>query len=167
MKRTIIAMLLSTAFVVSATAAPLKVLTYNLGLLRFFGSDYVPIVKERAEAAPREIERFAREQSPDLIVLQEVWKSAQAKAITKALAPLGYDVVRPRACTLVGKEGGLLVAARQPLRIASWSFTAFRKSTFVDSLASKGILAAVLENPGADGTRFVLLATHTVALDTD
>jgi diaminopimelate decarboxylase len=48
------------------------VLTYNTGLLRVFGSDYVPIVKERAAAAARELARFASAQSPDLIVLEEV-----------------------------------------------------------------------------------------------
>jgi endonuclease/exonuclease/phosphatase family metal-dependent hydrolase len=163
----IVAVLLSAVFVVSAVAAPLSILTYNLGLLRAFGSNLVPIVRERAELAPRELERFAREQSPDLIVLQEAWKNAHAKAITEVLAPLGYEIVRPKGCTLIGTEGGLLVAVRQPLRIVSWSFTPFKKSTFVDSLARKGVLAAVLENPGAGGARFVLLATHTVALDTD
>jgi endonuclease/exonuclease/phosphatase family metal-dependent hydrolase len=170
MKRTtlaVIAILLSAVFAVSAAAAPLSVLTYNLGLLRAFGSDLVPIVRERAELAPRELERFARDHSPDLIVLQETWKNAYAKAITDVLAPLGYEVVRPKGCTLFGKEGGLLVAVRQPLRIVSWSFTPFKKSTFIDSLARKGVLAAVLGNPGDGGARFVLLATHMVALDTD
>jgi endonuclease/exonuclease/phosphatase family metal-dependent hydrolase len=163
MKRTtlpIVALLLSAVLATTAAAAPLKVLTYNLGLLRAFGSDLVPIVGERAELAPREIARFSREQSPDLIVLQEVWKNAQAKAIAEALAPLGYDVVRPRGCTLIGKEGGLLVAVRQPLQVVNWSFAP-------DSLARKGILQATVENPEAGGARFVLLATHTVALDTD
>ncbi|OHD68632.1 MAG: hypothetical protein A2177_15205 [Spirochaetes bacterium RBG_13_68_11] len=170
MKRTtlaIAAILLSIVFAASAAAAPLSVLTYNLGLLRAFGSDLVPIVRERAAVAPGEIARFATEQSPDVIVLQEVWKNSQAKAVTKVLTPLGYEVVRPKGCTLIGKEGGLLVAVRQPLRIVSWSFTPFRKSTFVDSLARKGVLATVLENSGAGGARFALLATHTVALDTD
>lgn len=170
MKRTslaIAAILLSTVVAVSAPALPLRVLTYNLGLLRVFGSDFVPAVRERAAAAPREIARFAGAQSPDLIVLQEAWKNSQAKAITEALAPLGYEVVRPKGCTLVGKEGGLLVAVRKPLRVVSWSFAPFGKSTFVDSLARKGVLQATLENPAAGGVRFTLLATHTVALDTD
>jgi endonuclease/exonuclease/phosphatase family metal-dependent hydrolase len=170
MKRTSLAIavvLLSTVVAVFAPAVPLRVLTYNLGLLRVFGSDFVPAVKDRAAIAPREVARFAGEQSPDLIVLQEVWKSSQGKAITAALSPLGYEVVRPKGCTLVGKEGGLLVAVRKPLRIVSWSFTPFKKSTFVDSLARKGVLQATLENPAAGGTQFVLLATHTVALDTD
>ena len=169
MKRTtlaIAAILLSTVVAVSATAVPLRVLTYNLGLLRVFGSDFVPAVRDRAAVAPREIARFASAQSPDLLVLQEIWKSSQAKAITEALAPLGYEVVRPKGCTLVGKEGGLLVAIRRPLRVVNWSFTPFGKSTFVDSLARKGVLQATVENP-AGGVRFVLLATHTVALDTD
>ncbi|MCX7031078.1 MAG: endonuclease/exonuclease/phosphatase family protein [Spirochaetes bacterium] len=170
MKRTtlaIAAILLSAVFAASAAAVPLKVLTYNLGLLRVFGFNFVPTVRERAELAPREIARFAAEQSVDVIVLQEIWKSSQVKAITEALAPLGYEVVRPKGCTLIGKEGGLLVAVRQPLRIVSWSFTQFKKSTFIDSLARKGVLQALVENPGVDGAQFVLLATHTVALDTD
>jgi len=49
-------------------------------------------------------------------VLQEIWKASQAKAITDALAPLGYEVVRPKGWTLIGTEGGLIVAVRQPLR---------------------------------------------------
>jgi endonuclease/exonuclease/phosphatase family metal-dependent hydrolase len=170
MKRTITAIavgLLSVLIAVSAAAVPLKVLTYNLGLLRFVGFDFVPIVKARAAVAPREIARFALEQSPDIIVLEEVWKNSYAVAITEALAPLGYDIVRPKGCAVAGKEGGLLVAAKQPLRIVSWSFTRFGRSTFIDSLARKGVLAATVENPGAGGARFALFATHTVALDTD
>jgi endonuclease/exonuclease/phosphatase family metal-dependent hydrolase len=169
MKRTAlaaIAILVSAVFVVSAAAAPLSVLTYNLGLLRVIGINFVPTVRDRAEAAPEQIARFAREQSPDLIVLEEVWKNAQAKAITEALTPLEYAIVRPKGCSIIGKEGGLLVAVRQPLRIVSWSFSPFRKSTFIDSLGRKGILQAVIEDPVADA-RFMLLATHTVAVDTD
>jgi endonuclease/exonuclease/phosphatase family metal-dependent hydrolase len=162
----IAAILLGTLIAVSAEAVPLKILTYNLGLLRVFGSDFVPVVKERTSVAPREIARFASAESPDLIVLQEIWKNTTAKVITEALSPLGYGLVGPKGCTLIGREGGLLVAVKQPLRIASWSFTPFRKSTFVDSLSRKGVLQAVVENP-ASGARFALLATHTVALDTD
>jgi endonuclease/exonuclease/phosphatase family metal-dependent hydrolase len=161
-----IIIMLPILIAVSAAAAPLKILTYNLGLLRAVGFDFVPTVRDRADAAPREVARFARESSPDLIVLEEVWKNAHAVAITEALAPLGYDVVRPKGCAVVGKEGGLLVAAKQPLEIASWSFSAFGKSTFIDSLGRKGVLQAMIENP-VDGTRFALLATHTVAVDTD
>jgi endonuclease/exonuclease/phosphatase family metal-dependent hydrolase len=160
------AALLGSAAASSAAPAPLSVLTYNVGLLKVFGSDYVPIVKARAAVAPQEIARFATERSPDLIVLQEIWKRAQAKAVTEALVPLGYDVVGPRGCTLIGRQSGLLVAVRRPLRIASWSFAPFRKSTFLDSLARKGTLQAVIEHP-ASGARFALLAAHTVALDTD
>jgi len=162
----IAALLLGAALAIPAAAAPVRVLTYNVGLLEVFGSDYVPIVKERAAVAAREIARFASERSPDVIVLQEIWTSSQAKSITEALAPLGYEVARPKGCTLIGTEGGLLVAVRRPLGIASWSFARYRKSTFVDSLARKGVLQAVIEN-SAEGVRFALLATHTVALDTD
>lgn len=147
-------------------ADPFTVLTYNLGLLRVAGSDYVPIVRERSAAAPAELARFVRERSPDVVVLQEVWTERDAVAVTTALRPLGYAVVRPKGNTVIGKEGGLLVAARAPLAIASWSFTPFGKSTFVDSMARKGVLTAVLERPG-DGLRLALAATHTVALDTD
>ncbi len=169
MKRTTlaIAILLSTALAVSTSAAPLSVLTYNVGLLRVFGSDFVPMVRERARVAPREIARFAAERSPDLIVLEEIWTDAQAKAMSEALTPLGYDLIGPKRCTLIGRESGLLVAIRQPIRVVSWSYIPFGKSTFIDSLARKGILQAVLEYPGAGAARFVLLATHTVAVDTD
>jgi endonuclease/exonuclease/phosphatase family metal-dependent hydrolase len=160
------ALLLATTLATPAAAAPVRVLTYNVGLLEVFGSDYVPIVKERAAAAAGEIACFASERSPDLIVLQEVWRRSQAKAITEALAPLGYEVARPKGCTLIGTEGGLLVAVKRPLAIASWSFARYRKSTFLDSIARKGVLQTVIENSAA-GVRFVLLATHTLALDTD
>jgi len=151
---------------VSAAAVPLTVLTYNLGLLSFLGYEFVPTVRERAEAAPAELARFARERSPDIIVLEEVWKNRTGVAVTEALEPLGYTVVRPRGFTVVGQRSGLLVAVKRPLRVASWSFSAFRKSTFIDSLGRKGVLRAEIENAGT-GVRFVLLATHTVALDTD
>jgi len=167
MKRAALAIVLVTLSAGFAAAAALKVLTYNVGLLRVVGSDYVPIVKERAAVAAREISRFASERSPDLIVLEEIWKRPQAKAIAEALAPLGYAIARPTGCTLVGTESGLLVAVKRPLAIASWSFTRFGKSTFIDSLARKGILSLTVENSAAGGARFLLLATHTVALDTD
>jgi endonuclease/exonuclease/phosphatase family metal-dependent hydrolase len=159
-------LLLAAAFANPAAATPISILTYNVGLLEVFGSDYVPIVKERAAVAAGQIARFASERSPDLIVLQEIWRRSQAKAITEALAPLGYEVARPKRCTLIGTEGGLLVAVKRPLAIASWSFTRYRRSTFLDSLARKGVLQAEIVNPAA-GARFVLIATHTVALDTD
>jgi endonuclease/exonuclease/phosphatase family metal-dependent hydrolase len=162
----IIAMLLWVATAVSAAAAPLTVLTYNLGLLSFLGYDFVPTVQERAEAAPAELARFARERSPDIMVLEEVWKNRTAVDVTEALEPLGYTVVRPKGLTVVGQQSGLLVAVKRPLRVASWSFSVFRKSTFIDSLGRKGVLRAEIENADS-GTRFVLLATHTVALDTD
>lgn len=161
------AVLLSAAFASSAASAPLSVLTYNVGLLRVLGSDFVPAVRERAAVAPREIARFAGERSPDLIVLQEVWKHAQAREIGEALASLGYETIGPKACTLVGRESGLLVAVRKPLRVVEWSYARFAKSTFVDSLARKGVLRATVEVPGEGGLRFALLATHTVAVDTD
>jgi endonuclease/exonuclease/phosphatase family metal-dependent hydrolase len=162
----LIALALWVAAAVPAPAAPLTVLTYNLGLLSVFGSDFVPIVSDRAAAAPVELARFARERSPDVLVLQEVWKNAQATAITTALAPLGYTVVRPRGLAITGRAGGLLVAVKRPLSIAKWSFSVFRKSTFIDSLGRKGVLQTEIENTGT-GARFVLIATHTVALDTD
>jgi endonuclease/exonuclease/phosphatase family metal-dependent hydrolase len=162
----ILALALWVSAALPAPAAPLTVLTYNLGLLSVFGSDFVPIVSDRAAAAPVELARFARERSPDVLVLQEVWKNAQATAITKALAPLGYTVVRPRGLAVTGRAGGLLVAVKRPLSVASWSFSVFRKSTFIDSLGRKGVLRAEIENADT-GARFVLLATHTVALDTD
>jgi len=167
MKRSALAIALVALSAALAAAAPVKVLTYNVGLLRVFGLDYVPIVKERAAIAAREIARFATERSPDLIVLQEIWKRPQAKAIVEALTPLGYEVARPTKRTLVGTESGLLVAVKRPLAVASWSFTRFRKSTIIDSLARKGVLTVTVEDAAAGGARFVLLATHTVALDTD
>jgi endonuclease/exonuclease/phosphatase family metal-dependent hydrolase len=169
MKRSILAVavfLLCGASALTAAAAPLKVLTYNVGLLRVFGHDFVPTVKQRSTVVPREIARFALEQSVDILVLQELWRKGQAEAVAAALEPLGYDVVWPRRCTLVGRESGLLLAVKRPLRIDASSFVRFGKSTFMDSLAHKGVLETVIEIPSA-GTKFALVATHTVAIDTD
>jgi hypothetical protein len=48
--------------------------------------------------------------------------------------------------------------------VESWNFKTFRKTTFIDGMAKKGILRVVLVAP--DGTRFALLGTHTIAVDT-
>ncbi len=78
-----------------AQAAGYRVLTYNLGLLKVLGSDYVPMVDARAAVAPRELARFLQETSPQIVVLEEVWNDRHATAIAGALAPLGYSSVRP------------------------------------------------------------------------
>ncbi len=149
----------------SAGAADLKVATYNVGLLKVFGSDYVPLVDRRAAAAPAELARYASASQPDVILLEEVWRDAYARDIERALAPLGYATVYPPVHTILGLSSGLLLAVKAPIRILDWSFAPFTRTTLVDSFARKGVLQATLET--ADGTRLAFVGTHTVALDTD
>jgi endonuclease/exonuclease/phosphatase family metal-dependent hydrolase len=168
MKRTAGAVLVSALLVVGAAgaaAAPWKVLTYNVGLLRAFGSDLVPMVEPRAAAAPAELARFASENGPQIILLEEIWRDSYAQAIEKALAPLGYASAMPLVHSIIGLNSGLLLLVRSPLEIVDWSFTPFTRTTFTDSFARKGVLQATLRN-ASTGAQFVLIGTHTVAVDT-
>jgi endonuclease/exonuclease/phosphatase family metal-dependent hydrolase len=162
-------LLIASAFfasaALSASAEPLTVLTYNLGLFRVFGYDFVPRVEIRARAAPAELARFAGDNTPDVILLEEVWRDRYADAISGALAPRGYAAVRPKVHSILGLGSGLLLLVKQPMKVVEWKFTPFAKTTFTDSFARKGVLEATIET--ASGLRFVLLGTHTVALDTD
>ncbi len=149
----------------AAFAQQLTVFTYNLGLLRVFGSDLVPQVEARAKAAPAELARFAAGTPADIMLLEEVWRDPYADAIAAALAPLGYAAVRPNVHSIVGLNSGLLLLVKQPLKVVDWKFTPFGRSTFTDSFARKGVLEATIED--ASGARFAVVGTHTVALDTD
>ncbi len=148
-----------------ASAQTYTILTYNIGLLRTFGSDLVPIVEARAAAAPAALARFAADNQPQLILLEEVWRDAYAKAIADALAPLGYSAAVPRVHSIIGLSSGLLLLVRAPLAVESWSFTPFSRTTFMDSFARKGVLQATIRD-GTTGARFALVGTHTVAVDT-
>lgn len=150
----------------AASAASYRVLTYNLGLLKVLGSNLVPMVDARAAVAPRELARFARDSSPQIIVLEEVWNDRHAKAIVDALEPLGYSAVRPVERGLLGLTSGLLLLLQSPLRVLDWRFTRFTRNTFMDSFSRKGVLEATLEDPSDGGARIALVAAHTVALDT-
>jgi hypothetical protein len=149
----------------SAPAEQLTVLTYNLGLLHAFGIDFVPTVRMRAKAAPSEVARFASADTPDIILLEEVWRDAYADSIAAAVVPLGYAAVRPNVHSILGLNSGLLLLVKQPLKVVDWRFTPFGRTTFIDSFARKGVLEATIET--GSGLRFVLLGTHTVALDTN
>ena len=150
----------------SAFAEPYTVVTYNLGLLRVFGSDYVPEVEARTRAAPSALSAFVAAEKPRVMLLEEVWEDAAADAISKALAPLGYSAVKPNVRSIIGLTSGLLLLVKEPLRVAEWKFTPFSRTTFIDSFARKGVLEAVLEDPSA-GARFAVVGTHTVAVDTN
>jgi endonuclease/exonuclease/phosphatase family metal-dependent hydrolase len=143
----------------------LAVLTYNAGLLRAGGMDLVPAVEARGARLPAGIAALAWEQSLDLILLEEVWEEGHARAVIEALAPLGYGFVRPAERNWTGIGSGLLLAVRRPLAVTRWAFIPFTRSSFPDSLARKGVLAAVVEGP-EPGERFVVLGTHMVAIDT-
>jgi endonuclease/exonuclease/phosphatase family metal-dependent hydrolase len=150
----------------AAFAEPCTVVTYNLGLLRAFGSDYVPAVEARTRAAPAALADFASREKPCLMLLEEVWEDAAADAISRAAAPLGYAVVRPNVHSIIGLTSGLLLLVKDPLRVVDWKFTPFSRTTFVDSFARKGVLEAVIEDP-ASHARFAVIGTHTVAVDTN
>jgi hypothetical protein len=143
----------------------IRILTYNLGLLRVFGTDYVPMVDARAKAAGPEIAGFASDESPSVILLEEVWYASQADAIMKELSPQGYTFAVPGVRGILGLGSGLLLAVRGPLMIVDWKFTPFKRNSFMDGFARKGVLEAVIEDQ-SDGTRFALVGTHTIALDT-
>ena len=169
MKRRTPILIVSVFLALSAAAVSaeqLTVFTYNLGLLHAFGTDFVPLVDARAKAAPAELARFAGASVPDIILLEEVWRDRYADAISAALAPLGYAAVRPNVHGIVGLNSGLLLLVRPPLKVVDWKFTTFGRTTFIDSFARKGVLEATIED-SATGVRFVLLGTHTVAVDTN
>jgi hypothetical protein len=147
-------------------AAPYTVVTYNLGLLRVFGSDLVPAVDARTAAAPRALSAFVTRVNPQVMLLEEVWEDTAAYAITQELAPLGYAATRPSLHGILGLGSGLLLFVKAPLRIAEWTFTPFARSTFFDSFVRKGVLEATVED-AATGARFALVGTHTVAVDTN
>ncbi len=169
MKRPAFCLLAAGLVFLGAAAAPAqsyKVLTYNVGLLRAFGSDLVPIVEARAAAAPAALAKLASETAPQVILLEEIWRDPYAKAIGAALAPLGYAAIMPDVHSIIGLSSGLLLLVHAPLSVVDWSFTPFTKTTFFDSFARKGVLQVTLKD-GSTGARFVLVGTHTVALDTN
>ncbi len=164
-------LVLAAALAVSAgQPAPAQqkytILTYNLGLLRVAGWNLVPSVAERSRLAPRELSLFAADSSPDIILLEEVWKNGVASRIAGALAPLGYAATRPKGCGAVHIGSGLLLLVRSPLRVASWRFESFEERPGLELVARKGILRAVIEDTAGGGARFALVGTHTTALDT-
>ncbi len=169
MKRTLLLFLAAALGALAAqplAAQSYRVLTYNLGLLRVLGSDNVPIEQARALVAPRELAKFAQATSPQIMLLEEVWSDKTAQAIEKELGSQGYTFVRPTKATLLGLYGGLLLAVKAPLTVVDWKFTPFSKSTFMDSMAKKGILEATLQDPANGDQQIALVGVHTVALDT-
>jgi len=149
----------------NAGADTLTVITYNVGLLKAFGFDLVPLVDARAKAAPREISRLAADARPDIMLLEEIWDDGIAGAIVKELAPQGYAGVKPDTRSVIGLTSGLLLLTKSPLRVEDWKFTPFGRTTFIDSFARKGVLEATIMNTET-GARFALLGTHTEALET-
>jgi endonuclease/exonuclease/phosphatase family metal-dependent hydrolase len=168
MKRAVLvlsAVWLFALFTGSLAAESLKVLTYNVGLLRPFGSDMVPMVQVRARAAPAVIARFASDNAPDVILLEELWLDAYADAIASELATLGYTAVKPNAHSIIGLNTGLLLLVKSPLKVVDWTFAPFSRTTFIDSFARKGVLQATIQDTET-GAVFALVGTHTVAVDT-
>lgn len=158
------------------SAAPkIRVLTYNVGLLRdpLFGEyDAVGKVTERAPLVPLALAQFARDLAPDIINLQEVWEEQHAAAIRNALVPLGYTVVRPRLTfwqtpNIYG--AGLLVAIRN----ATFDFLRADFHLFpseirggMEVIAKKGFAFFQLYHRAKNAT-VILGVTHMQALDVD
>ena len=151
---------------VSSFAAPFTVVTYNIGLLRVLGFDLVPAVEARIKAAPHVISTLAADLKPQIMLLEEVWEDSAADAITRELTPLGYAAIKPAVHSILGLSSGLLLLVKPPMRVIDWKFTPYARNTFTDSFARKGVLDATLEDT-VTGTRFVLIGTHTVAIDTN
>jgi endonuclease/exonuclease/phosphatase family metal-dependent hydrolase len=157
---------LAAGSVASVAAEPIRVLTYNVGLLKVFGSDKVPIVDARAKLAPAELARYAAQDDPTVILLEEIWQDSYARDIAGVFAGLGYASVQPDVHTIVGLNSGLLLLVKRPFAVVEWKFTPFARTTFIDSFARKGVLEAVIEDT-TTAARFALIGTHTVAVDTN
>jgi endonuclease/exonuclease/phosphatase family metal-dependent hydrolase len=169
MKKAVFSLLAAVLLLVSAAGASAqsyRVLTYNVGLLRAFGSDLVPIVEARAAAAPAALAKLVSEDGPQVILLEEIWRDSYVKAIEATLAPLGYTGTMPNVHSIIGLSSGLLLLVHAPLSVVDWSFTPFTKTTLFDSFARKGVLQATLQD-GGTGAKFALVGTHTVAVDTN
>jgi hypothetical protein len=145
---------------------PVTVLTYNLGLLKAFGSDYVPMVDARTAAAPRVLTAALSDLKPDIVLLEEVWTLPAAEAIASAVEQLGYAAAIPSPRTVLGLGSGLLLLVKPPFKVVEWGFQPFKANSLIESIATrKGVLTATLEIAGS-GTRFAFLGTHTIAIDT-
>ena len=79
--------------------------------------------------------------------------------------PWATPPVLPKLHSILGLNSGLLLLVRSPFQVVDWKFTPFTRTTFTDSFARKGVLEATLQDADT-GLRFVLVGTHTVALDT-
>ncbi|MEI8096327.1 MAG: endonuclease/exonuclease/phosphatase family protein [Spirochaetales bacterium] len=144
----------------SAVPTPLgafEVLTWNVGLLRVAGFDVVPRVEKRAAEIPAALARWATESSLDVIVLQEVWDDAHARAIEAALGPLGYEFYRPADRSWTGIGSGLLLAWRSqpgnaPLQLVSSEFAAWKVREGVEAFSQKGVARVQLHDPESGAT---------------
>jgi endonuclease/exonuclease/phosphatase family metal-dependent hydrolase len=84
-----------------AASSEIKLLTYNVGLLRMPGKgDMVHEVDLRAQAIPTALSTFVNANHPDIILLEEVWEQAHQQRIKSTLETLGYQVEIP-----VGQKG--------------------------------------------------------------
>jgi endonuclease/exonuclease/phosphatase family metal-dependent hydrolase len=154
------------AFLITATAAAesFTVLTYNLGLLKVLGSDYVPLVDARSKAAPAALAAYLAEAGPQIVLLEEAWDDATAAAIIRETAGLGYVPARPTVHGML-LGSGMLLLVKAPVRLVDWKLTRFARNTFMDGFTRKGVLEATLESADT-GRRIALVGLHTVAIDT-
>lgn len=172
MRNVALLLILVVSPVLAADKISLKVLTYNVGLLRAFTKDLVPKVKERGEKLPDAIAALAKKETIDAIVLQEVWEKPHADAIGGALKKEGYSIFRP------GKEGsafapgnGLLFAVRDKSFVVvekGWKFFPFKEKAGLELVTDKGMVAARLAPADDKKTpAFLLLTTHLQVLTVD
>jgi len=121
--------------------APVRLVSLNA-----WGVPTAEALAQRFEALPAALLRF----EPDLICLQEIWMPKQREDLALAFGE-GWQVAEPR-------RGGLLLASRFPIREASFTaFTATEGLSFVERIAGKGWLDAVVDAPWG---RLRVVTTH-------
>jgi endonuclease/exonuclease/phosphatase family metal-dependent hydrolase len=143
-----------------------RLVNYNVGLLRVFGNDLVPRVRERVAAIPAVMNELCETLSPDIIVFQEVWTPSDAKRISKALEPLSYKTWRPAGSSILGLGSGLLFAVRKPWTMDVYSFEPHKVQTGLSAFAPRGNGFGIIRNSEGKPV-FVLMGTHLMAADTN
>jgi endonuclease/exonuclease/phosphatase family metal-dependent hydrolase len=104
--------------------------------LNAWGVPTAEALAERLAALPAALLGF----EPDVICLQEIWMPKQREDLALALGEK-WHMAEPR-------RGGLLLASRFPIREATFTpFAATEGLSFVERIAGKGWLDAVVEAP--------------------
>jgi|GEM_PF-1942289 len=129
----------------------LTIATLNTYLCRVFGFDLCPQPGRRAQLIHDELQRI----DPDVVCLQEVWDSALAALVMRALP--AHEVIRyDTQCWYRPMGTGLMIASRLPVRRVSFQpiVSTWRPK---EILAQRGLLTTVLESTG---TELAVTSTH-------